>query len=303
MKKILVTGYPGFLASNLEQKLNQIGSIFVTRRELSCIRYNMNNRNIHYVQCDLLNSSEVWSMLDEAKPDVIIHLAAFADNAAEQEDVYEDNVQMCLNLLKGIKTQDQFPDRVKTRFVLASSSAVYGNGSAWEAEPTEPTSLYGASKLACETLVDVYGKLGIVDGISLRFPAMVGPNMTHGMLKDIIRKVGEPEDKLIVFGRSPGSRKPYLHVDDAIQAILKFGIEGYENSPINVSPHDNITVLDVANMVMVEKGSAKKIVFTEKTWAGDNPYVSMDNDRMRWLGLSLSYPTSVSAIEKAIGEN
>lgn len=299
--KILVTGYPGFLATNLAYYLSkskkESDDIVFTYRGCNLLPTPQCD-NLSESQCDLLDYMDVYCLMNDLRPDVIIHLAASSDNSKGQSfEMFENNVKMTYNLLENCKNG--------TSFIFASSSAVYGDcmlEGMWEGALPNPTSLYGASKIACENLIDLYGYK--VNGIKLRFPAIVGPYMTHGLLRDIIRKLDSDSPELELFGEAPGSIKPYLHVGDAIGAIIYATNTNYTGS-FNIS-HDAsaISVEDVAHLVMKTRNKYKPIKFLGEStvWQGDNKRVHMNSS----LSLRYGFPEPMSCIDaiiKATEEN
>lgn len=301
---ILVTGYPGFLAKNLALAIadnSEHNFTFVNRLNNS-INNCIFGKNLSYWYCNLEHEESVKWMMNCIKHDVVVHCAANADNSKDGGfKVYEDNVKMCHNLLDYCKEG--------TRFLLTSSSAVYGNIAEYNGSPCKeedgvcPSSLYGASKVACETLVRVYTEQGKVHGLSLRFPAMVGPHMTHGVLKDVLRKIDSDSEVIELFGEYPGSTKPFLHVSDAILAINVF-MKKLLVGELNICPSDSISVMSLATIVMGVRNRIKLVNFggQNTVWSGDNRYVSMSNAGMQEVGLAPPM-TSREAIERAVSEN
>jgi UDP-glucose 4-epimerase len=108
------------------------------------------------------------------------------------------------------------------RFVFCSSISVYGNaGRVKINEETQlhPTSVYGASKVACEQLVEGFAAEYGLDGVSLRIGRVYGPyRRANCFLSDIIRDADA--GRMTVIPCDPEFVYHYVYVDDVAEAIL-----------------------------------------------------------------------------------
>ena len=108
------------------------------------------------------------------------------------------------------------------RFVFCSSISVYGNvGNALISETTQlrPTSIYGATKVACEQLVQGFGAEYGVSGVSLRISRVYGPyRRANCHLKSLIRDSEKGVETEIPC--DPTFIYHYIYVDDVAEAIL-----------------------------------------------------------------------------------
>ena len=133
---------------------------------------------------------------------------------------------------------------------------------------TRPLSIYAVSKMAGENLVRVYDNQKKIDGVCIRIPALVSNFSTHGLLRDLIRKVESDSQTLDLFGICPGSIKPFQFVDEVAKLFYDIGTyqQGYEEVGLTVlaGNTDSISVLEVAMLVMRELGRKKEIVWNEK---------------------------------------
>ena len=86
-------------------------------------------------------------------------------------------------------------------------------------------STYGASKLAGEALISSYCHMFGMRGRAFRFGNVVGPNQTHGVGFDFVRKLLADPTRLEILGDGSQS-KSYVHVDDVLAAVLLAGEAG-----------------------------------------------------------------------------
>lgn len=303
-RTILVTGANGFIGKSLVEHLSANGDYSIicasrrfdpTSRPTASVRYHHGN---------LLDDYHVTRLM-ACDPDVIIHLAAnpiVKMDERRPSDIIEDNVVVTHNLLA------RSPEGCI--FVNASSVTVYGSNDlsslsgASETSRQSPCSVYGASKAASEHLVNAYTSMGRVRGINIRLVANVGPDATHGLLKDIIRKLGSKSPTLELLGDHPGSCKPFLHVDDTSQAFILAASDHrwLTQTFVNISPAGGITVERFAKCVMDELGIHKPITWLGENanWKGDNRVVIIDSSLARSLGWSPNHKDSESAVRQAV---
>lgn len=259
MSKILLLGASGFLGKNLIKHLSDHEVIKV---------YNKTKIEDAWF-CDLNRSDSVKMLLENSNPDIIIHCAANA--AAKHPEDYEqflkDHINSTINLLEHCKQN--------THFIYISSVLVFGN----HFPVMEPTNLYGACKLACENFCEVYSKLKNLKINLIRPSAIVGPDLTHGLLFDLQRKLKSDSEELELFGEEPGSTKPFVHVDDVCDWVVKC-IQNNFTMPINCFPKDSINVKQIAETVMDCLNIHKPIKWdASKVWKGDNNFIDVSNQQ------------------------
>jgi UDP-glucose 4-epimerase len=177
--------------------------------------------------------------------------------------------------------------------LYASGSGVYGDLGNYEADesygPLEPVSTYGASKLAGEALISSYCHMFGMRGRAFRFGNVVGPNQTHGVGFDFVRKLLADPTRLEILGDGTQS-KSYVHVDDVLGAVLLVGQGSSEPFAVfNVATGDYITVAEIAALAVeclgLEPG-AVELAYSggKRGWKGDVPVVRVATDRIRSLG-------------------
>lgn len=253
-------------------------------------------------KCDITDTQQVKCLMEVVKPDCVMHLAAIPTVKPNSEDPFEitrTNVEGTHKLLEYCPKG--------CIFILASSVVVYGNTrervSDIERVELRPTSVYGVTKLASEALVQAYHAQGKVYGRILRLCATVGKGLTHGIVKDFMKKVDSVEAELEILGKSPGSIKPFSHIDDVISAF-DIALNYYKTDCLvaNVVPTDEISCERVADTVMCAMAKFKIIRFLGESsnWKGDNSLIQVYADKLPYLGWEPKYKRSEAAVEAAV---
>jgi UDP-glucose 4-epimerase len=179
--------------------------------------------------------------------------------------------------------------------LYASGSGVYGDLGDNEVDesfgPLEPVSTYGASKLAGEALICSYCHMFGMRGRAFRFGNVVGPNQTHGVGFDFVRKLLADASRLEILGDGTQS-KSYIYVDDVLDAVLLAGERASEPFAVfNVATGDYISVAEIAALAVecldIEPGSVELVYAGGKRgWKGDVPVMRVATDSIRSLGWS-----------------
>ena len=144
------------------------------------------------------------------------------------------------------------------RVIYASGSGVYGEmGNRWFAEEPlngRPVSTYGASKLASETLFSAYAAMFGLSVYAFRFANVVGPNQTHGVGYDFLRKLRQTPTQLDILGNGTQT-KSNIHVDDVVAALfLVWNLDPSGYDVFNVSTDDFLTVTEIAELAVSTLG-------------------------------------------------
>ncbi len=223
--------------------------------------------------------------LDFSGCDAVIHLAANADVRSGWEHPMADIVSgplLTSDLLETMRAQDV------RRLVFASSAAIYppALGPHHETEAPHATSLYAASKVACEQLIHAYQTAGHIDPTILRFVSVLGPHYSHGLLVDFV-KHATPE-RLPVL--APGTaQKSYVHVLDVIYA-MRLVLAKEALGTFNVARDETATPVQIAGWTLEALGyDDAEVVLEGETWVGDNPVIRCDTQKLKGLGWKPSH--------------
>lgn len=307
--KALVTGGAGFIGSHLCKRLVKEGHQVVAIDNLSNgslenLKGLEENPQFTFYEFDVNNTIKLRAVFDKHPFDMVFHLAANADvNKGEESAIIdiENTLQTTLSVLEMMRIYE-----IK-KFFFASSSTVYGNAEERLQEHRSimrPISHYGAAKLASEAFVSSYSSLHDFQVWIARFCNAVGPNMAHGVIPDLIKRLKSHPETLEVYGDGTQT-KPYIWIDDLVEGVMT--IFEKTNEPYNtylVGVDSNVTVDQIAQIVMDEVGVHVPIHYGGRYsgWKGDVRKYQYDVSRLRLMGWTPQY-TAEEAVRKAIREN
>src|SRR4051812_40024582 len=218
-----ITGAAGFIGSHLADRLLANGHSVVGYDNLSTGRKRflesaLTNANFHLVEGDLLDKETLTRTMKGA--DFIFHLAANADvrfGTEHPERDLQQNTVATFNVLEAMRSNGC------KRIAFSSTGSIYGEPEVFPTPEDAPfpvqTSLYGASKLAAEGMIQAYCEGFGFQCFVFRFVSILGERYTHGHVFDFYKKLSADPTRLHVLGNGK-QRKSYLYVHDCIDAIL-----------------------------------------------------------------------------------
>jgi UDP-glucose 4-epimerase len=224
---------------------------------------------------------EYGEPLDFQDADTVIHLAANADVRKGWDEPFRDlrrNTIFTARLLEHMRRQGV------RRLLFASSSSVYGDAPVPTPETYfgQQTSLYGASKLACEGLIGAYAAAGHISATVLRLTSMLGPHYRHGLVADFVDQYRRLKLVTVLGGGQVARTR--CHVSDGVNAFLgRLDADpGYE--VFNVGTCETVTSYEVAlQVVETLGGTARDIEVVGESWVGDHP-ILLDCSKLRATG-------------------
>ncbi len=283
---IVVTGGAGFIGSHVVDRLVNIDDVIVLD--------NFSNGKLEFVNPEAtvyridLTSDEFVDIIKGA--DEIWHLAANPDvriGSENPDEIYRNNVLATYRLLEAMR-------RAKVeKIIFTSTSTVYGEAKVIptpEDYPTYPISIYGASKLACEALIESYCHTFDMKCWIYRFANVIGRRSTHGVIYDFIMKLKKNPNELLILGDGE-QNKSYIYIDDCIDAMFA-GLKAEEVVNIfNIGSEDQVKVKRIAEIVCEEMGVNPKFKFTggKRGWKGDVPVMLLSIERLKKLGWRPKY--------------
>ena len=176
--KVLITGGLGFIGSHLVEKLsNKNNEIIILTKTLSKSA-NLQNlaKNVKIKKINLIDFQKVGRIIEEFKPDVIIHLAGNTSHSKSFEKPLQDvdsNTKTTLFMLEKIREL-----KSSCKFMLGSTFIVIGRPRKLpvnENTPCNPTTIYGTNRLASEHLCKIYHDVYGINTNIFRITNSYGP--------------------------------------------------------------------------------------------------------------------------------
>lgn len=229
----LLTGAAGFIGSHVAEALlargyrviglDNLDSFYaetLKHANLDEIARSPRGDNFSFVKGDIREADAINQLVAQERPSVIVHLAARAGvrPSIQQPALYADvNLRGTANLLEAARAHNV------ERFVMASSSSVYGNNEKTPFSETddvnEPISPYAATKRACELLAHTFHHLYNLPVASLRFFTVFGPRQRPDLaIMKFMRMVAKGEP-IPVFGDGSMARD-FTYIDDIVRGVL-----------------------------------------------------------------------------------
>lgn len=256
-----MTGGGGFLGRVVVESLRARGcsEVFVVRKR----------------DYDLVKGAEVERLYAEARPDVVVHLAAVVGGiGANRENpgrYFYENLMMGVQLIEGARTAGV------EKFVQVGTICAYPKftpvpfkeDDLWNGYPEETNAPYGIAKKAllvqCQAYRDQYGMNAVyLLPVNLYGPAdNFDPQTSHvipALIKKFVDAKARGESRVEVWGTGAATRE-FLYVDDAAEGIV-LAAEHYDGrDPVNLGSGEEMSIRELASVIAAETGFDGKIVW------------------------------------------
>jgi UDP-glucose 4-epimerase/dTDP-L-rhamnose 4-epimerase len=266
-KTVLVTGGCGHIGSFVVRKLKErkVNRIIIIDN-FSAYPIDIHEKvycedirkfeNVEIIRGDISDRQFVSRVFNE-EIDVVFHLAAYADVAAtiyNPEEDFRTNVIGTFNMLK------LSLDRNVSKFVFASSAAIYGD-KPWSNGPPkfsedlkpEPQSTYANSKLWGEIEAKLFHQLYGLNSVSLRYFSVYGPLQipkpkSHSWAVAIFMMKALKNKKLSVYGGQ--QVRDFIYIEDVAEATVKAAeVNAGEGEAINIGTGRPTKIIELAHMI------------------------------------------------------
>lgn len=290
MARFFITGGAGFIGSNLVDRLLENGHYVVAYDNFSTgmesfLEQAKRSQHFKLICGDLLDLGRLAQAMLGC--DFIFHLAANADvrfgTEHPRKDI-EQNIVATFNVLEAMRQNG-----IK-RIAFSSTGSIYGEPNVFPTPEDAPfpiqTSLYGASKLAGESLIQAYCEGFDFQGYIFRFVSILGERYTHGHVFDFYKRLCKNPSELHVLGNGR-QQKSYLYIQDCIDAMLLAVEKGQDKVNIfNLGTDEYCQVNDSIGWITRHLGLNPRLIYAggERGWIGDSPFIFLDCRKIHALG-------------------
>jgi len=292
MVRACVTGGAGFIGSGLVDRLSAAGvqvavldNLRTGRREF--LDAALARPGVRFVEGDVLDPAALDDALQGC--DWVFHLQANADvrdGLKHPRWDLEQNTIATAGVLEGMRAHGI------SRIAFTSTGSIYGEPEVIPTPEDAPfpvqTSLYGASKAACEGLIAAYAAGYGFTGVIFRLVSILGERYTHGHLIDFYRALKRDPTRLRVLGDGR-QRKSYLYVQDCLDAMLALCERHRDEAGAhiyNLGRDETLTVAESVAILCEHLAVAPQVEHTggARGWVGDSPHIHLDTARVRASG-------------------
>jgi GDP-L-fucose synthase len=247
--RVLVTGGAGFLGAPVCRMLQERGAteVIVPRK----------------AEYDLTDETAVARLFEQARPDVVLHLAAEVGGIGANRD--NPGRFFYANMAMGLHMVEQARLSGVQKFVQVGTVCSYpkftpvpfSEQSLWDGYPEETNAPYGVAKKALLVMLGAYRDQYAFPGIFLMPTNLYGPRdnfdpQSSHVIPALIRKCEEArtanEESITCWGTGSASRE-FLYVNDCAEAIVD-ATERYESpEPVNIGVGKEITIRDLVGLI------------------------------------------------------
>ena len=295
MKRACITGGGGFIGSNLADHLRSldvevsiVDDFRTGRREF--LSHLTSDPGVTLHEGDVLDRILLERAFEGC--DWVFHLQANADVRRGLEHPLRDleqNTVATATVLEAMRAVGV------SKIAFSSTGSVYGEHGVVPTPEDAPfpvqTSLYGASKVACEGQISAYAHGFGFTGLVFRFVSILGDRYTHGHVFDFYSALRRDPSRLAVLGDGR-QEKSYLYVGDCVRAITttvaEYDDRGGEFAVYNLGTDATVVVNESIAVICGHLGVQPELEYSggRRGWAGDSPLIRLDCQKIRALGWS-----------------
>jgi len=284
MRRVLITGASGFIGANLARRLLENGDdvYALLRAPEGNWRLGDIESRLASIHGDLTNRESVRTAVRTAKPEIVFHLAAYG--AYPSQKGFESMV--ATNILGSAFLLDACIEAGVACFIQTGSSSEYGykNHATSETDGLDPNSHYAITKAAATHYCSLAAKTAAIRTATARLYSIYGPyeEPTRLVPALIVHGLKNRLPPLV----SPKTARDYVHVDDAVSALLE--IAAAQNPPpgaiYNVSSGIQTSLSELVSLarellgIAAEPhwGAMQPRSWDTETWVGDPAAIQRD---------------------------
>ncbi len=300
--KILLTGGAGYIGSVTTELLLDRGHQVVVFDNLERGHRAAIDDRAHFVHGDLRNPGDIGNAMQSARPDAVMHFAAYALVGESMEDpmMYFRN-----NVMGGLNLVDAMQKTGVPRIVFSSTCATYGQPEVMpmtEDLPQRPTNPYGESKLQFEKILRWFQERRQLQTVFLRYFNAAGATEKFGedhepeshLIPNVLFVALGKKDRVMMFGddyETPDGSciRDYIHIVDLAQAHI-LALEGTMQGAYNLGNGDGYSVKQVVDVAREITGHEIPSVVAPRRPGDPARLIAAAHKARRELGWNPKYP-------------
>ena len=249
-KRILVTGGAGFLGLHVIKKLKEAGCehIFVPRKK----------------EYDLVSMEAVQRLYRDAKPDIVIHLAArvggIGANKEHPGEFFYENLMMGVQLMEAGRLQgiEKFVALGTICCYPKFASIPFREDDLWNGYPEETNAPYGLAKKMLLVQSQAYRQQYGFNSVFLMPVNLYGPHdnfdpssshVIPALIKKCFDAIENGDEAIEVWGTGKATRE-FLYVEDAAEGIALAAAKYNKSEPVNIGAGFEISIKDLVELIV-----------------------------------------------------
>jgi len=289
-RNVMVTGGAGFLGRHVVNRLEQAGPkrVFVPRSATH----------------DLRTRDGIERALDEADPDLIIHLAAVVGgigaNRERPGEFFYDNLMMCTQLMEAARR------RGIARYLTVGTICSYPKFTPvpfkeeeiWNGYPEETNAPYGLAKKMALVQSAAYRAQYGFDAVNAMLVNLYGPgdnfdpassHVIPALIKKCVDAIEAGDAEITVWGTGKATRE-FLYVEDAAKGLLLAAEKLETSDPVNIGAGFEISIKNLVELIAKLTGFGGKLVW-DTTKPDGQPRRCLDTSKAeRLIGFKATTP-------------
>ena len=289
MKKALIIGAAGFVGGYLTSYLREKRGMEVHVTKLPAEKFGGNSDRVY--DLNILNKEEIVSLLFEARPDYIFHLAAQSSVGMAWKNpllTIDINIKGSVNVMDAVREL-----YYKPRVLLIGSGEEYGHIKEGEIPIREenrirPGNIYAATK-ACQNMIgNIYAQAYDMEVMMVRAFNHIGPSQAPiFVVSDFCRQVAEIERGIrepVMYVGNLNARRDFTDVRDVVEAYGLLAEHGKAGETYNVGRGEAVSIKEILEMIIALSGHDIKIeIDKNKLRPVDVPIIEADISKISSL--------------------
>lgn len=309
--KVFVTGGAGYIGSVTSELLLDVGHEVVIFDNLERGHVEAVDQRARFIKGDLRNREEIRDAMGSAKPDAVMHFAAYAlvGESMEHPMRYFRN-----NVVGGIHLVDTMVEQGVKKIIFSSTCATYGQPDTMpmtEDIPQKPANPYGESKLMLETVLTWAQRQHGIQPVFLRYFNACGATKKYGedhdpethIIPNVLQVPLGKKKEVGIFGddyKTPDGTcvRDYIHIVDLAEAHI-LALSGHHTGAFNLGNGDGYSVKQVVEVARKVTGHPIPARIAPRRPGDPDRLIASAEKAKKVLGWKPKYPDLETIVQHA----